>query len=135
MDMDSIFPEVGVIPTIVVVLTIAIVFQTSGLWVTMIIAGAFAALFTRSVLKSGIAGFLGVAGAWGIILVCLSITAQALDIANFFISLLGLTGLGWVVFIIIVLIGGMLGASGAIVLRSFIELIASINTREGIDNE
>ncbi len=114
---------VSIIPTVIIVTIVGFALQLSGVWITMILAGMFGALFTRSHLKSFIAGFFGVAAAWGILYLYLSITAQAVEVAEFFIGLLGLTGMGWLVFVISMLFGGLLGGFGGGLGRSFYELI------------
>ncbi len=57
------------------------------------------------------------------ILLVLTITSQASVVAEFFSGLLGLTGLGWLVMVISVLVGALLGAFGGLLGRSVYELI------------
>ncbi len=121
--LDDIFPHFN-FPTLVLVLTvIAIALQLSGAWVTMLIAGALGALLTRRHRSAFFAGFIGVAIAWTAIFVYLSLTAQAFVIAEFFIGLLGLTGLGWLVIVISILLGALLGGFSGLLGRSVIELV------------
>jgi len=110
--IDDTFPDVGFIPTVIIVTIVGLALQLSGAWITMLLAGMFGALFTRTYLKSFLAGFFGTAAAWGILYLYLSLTAQASAIAEFFIGLLGLTGMGWLVFVIAMLFGGLLGGFG-----------------------
>jgi hypothetical protein len=44
-------------------------------------------------------------------------------IADFFLGQLGLTGMGWLVFVISCLIGGFLGGFGGLLGRSVIEIV------------
>ncbi len=121
--LDYLFPHFN-FPTLVLVITgIAIILQFSGAWVTMLIAGALGALFTRRHRTAFFAGFIGVAIAWTVIFVYLSLTAQALVIAEFFIGLLGLSGMGWLVIVISVLLGALLGGFGGLLGRSVVELV------------
>lgn len=128
--IDDTFPDVGFIPTIVIVTVIGIILQLTGAWFTMLIAGAIGALFTRSYLKSFLAGFIGVSIAWIVLYVYLILTAQASEIAEFFIGLLGLTGMGWLVFVIGTLLGGLLGGFGGGFGRSLIELIDVLSSHK-----
>ena len=121
--LDDIFPHFN-FPTLVLVLTvIALALQLSGAWVTMIIAGALGALLTRRHRTAFLAGFIGVAIAWTAIFVYLSLTTQAMAIAEFFIGLLGLSELGWLVIVISVLLGALLGGFGGLLGRSVVELV------------
>lgn len=120
--IDDIFPDVGTIPAMIIVVVIGIVLQLSGQWMLMLVAGGFAGLFTRRHRYSFIAGFVGVAIAWTGIFLYLIVTAQALAIADFFISLLGISG-GVLVIVISVILGALLGGFGGLLGRSLIELI------------
>ncbi|MDF1540171.1 MAG: hypothetical protein P1Q69_14855, partial [Candidatus Thorarchaeota archaeon] len=124
--IDDIFPDIGVVPTTIVVAVIAIALQLSGAWITMLIAGVIGALFTRDSVRAFLAGLFGVAAGWGILYVYLIMTAQAAAIAEFFIGLLGLSGMGWLVFVIGALLGGFLGGFGGLLGRSIIDLIDEI---------
>ena len=121
--LDDIFPHFN-FPTLVLVITvIAIVLQLSGVWMTMLIAGALGALLARRHRTSFFAGFIGVAIAWSAIFIYLSLTTQALAIAEFFIGLLGLSGLGWLVIVISIILGALLGGFGGLLGRSVVELV------------
>ena len=123
---DDIFPDIGVIPTTIVVAIVAIALQLSGAWITMLIAGVIGALFTRDSVRAFLAGLFGVAAGWGILYAYLIVTAQAAAIAEFFIGLLNLSGMGWLVFVIGALLGGLLGGFGGLVGRQIIQLIDAI---------
>jgi hypothetical protein len=112
--IDDIFPDIGFLPALVLTIVFGIVFQIGGNWMLMFFAGALGALFVR---------FLGIGLAWALLFVYLSITAQAMAVANMFIGLLGLEGLGAVVIVISVLIGALLGGFGGMLGRSLFELI------------
>ena len=128
--LDDIFPHFN-FPTLVLVLTmIALALQLSGAWVIMIIAGALGALLTRRHRTAFFGGFISVAIAWTAIFVYLSLTAQAMAIAEFFIGLLGLSGLGWLVIVISVLLGALLGGFGGLLGRSVVELVDELMPSE-----
>jgi len=121
--IDNTFPELGVLPALVLTIVFGIVFQLAGNWMLMLFAGALGALFVRRIRKAFLIGFLGVGLAWSILFVYLSITAQAMAVANIFIGLLGLEGLGALVIVISVLIGALLGGFGGMLGRALYEFI------------
>lgn len=121
--IDKIFPDIGFLPAMIIVLVIGMALQLTGAWMTMIIAGAFGGLFTRRHRLSFLSGLLGVGLAWTFLFIYLSATAHAIEIADFFISQLGLSGMGALVIVISVVIGAFLGGFGGLLGRSFIELI------------
>ena len=121
--LDYMFPHFN-FPTLILVTTvIAVILQFSGAWVTMLVAGALGALLTRRHRTAFFGGFISVAVAWTVIFVYLSLTTQAMAIAEFFIGLLGLSGLGWLVIVISVLLGAFLGGFGGLLGRSVVELV------------
>ncbi len=121
--IDDVFPALGFFPTLIIVIVVGIALQLSGAWITMLIAGVLGSLFTRRHRHSFLAGLLGVGIAWGLIFAYLAATAQAMAIADFFISQLGLSGMGWLVIVISVLLGALLGGFGGLLGRSVVELI------------
>ncbi len=133
MRLEDTFPSLGILPTIIVVTVIAIALQLSGVWVTMLVAGAFAGLFTRRTRCAFISGFTGVALAWFILFVYLILTSQALAIAGFFIGLLGISG-GWIVITISVVIGGLLGGFGGVLGRALFELVDELSNSMSVED-
>ncbi|MFW9918305.1 MAG: hypothetical protein ACFFED_01785 [Candidatus Thorarchaeota archaeon] len=125
MRIDDTFPSLPLFPTIIVIAVLAAALQLSGVWATMLIAGVFAGLFTRTHRKAFIAGFAGVALAWTAIFIHRIISAQAMEIATFFIGLLGLS-IGWLVIVISVILGAMLGGFGGFLGRALIEMVDEI---------
>lgn len=121
--IDEIVPELGFFPALIIVIVLGIALELSGVWMTMIIAGALGALFVRRHRRAFLAGFLGVGISWTVLFLVLTMTSQASVVAEFFIGLLGLTGLGWLVMVISVLVGALLGAFGGLLGRSVYELI------------
>lgn len=121
--IDDTIPDIGFLPALVITIVIGIALQLTGDWKLMLIAGALGALFVRRIRKAFLIGFLGVGLAWSLLFVYLSMTAQAMTVANFFISLLGLDGLGALVIVISVLIGALLGGFGGMLGRALYEFI------------
>lgn len=121
--IDDTIPELRFLPALVITIVFGIVFQLAGNWMLMLFAGAIGALFVRRIRRAFLNGFLGIGLAWGLLFVYLAVTAQAMAVANVFIGLLGLEGLGFIVIIISVLFGAMLGGFGGMLGRALYELI------------
>lgn len=121
--IDDTVPELSFLPALVITIVFGLVFQLAGSWMLMLIAGALGALFVRRIRKAFLIGFLGVGLAWSLLFVYLVTTSQAMDVANIFIGLLGLDGLGIIVIVISVLIGALLGGFGGMLGRTLYELI------------
>ena len=121
--IDDIIPDIGFFPALIVAIALSAALQLGGSWFAMLVAGALGSMFVRRHRIAFLVGFLGVMIAWFFLFVYLILTAQAMAIANFFISLLGLTGMGFLVIVISCLLGGLLGGFGALFGRSLIELI------------
>lgn len=128
--IDDIFPNLGFLPALIIVVVLGIVFQLTGAWETMLIVGVFGGLFTRRHRHSFLVGLLGVAIAWTAFFAFLSATANAMAVAEFFIGLLGLSGMGWLVIVISVLLGAFLGGFGGLFGRSLVELIDGLTPDE-----
>ncbi|RDE15909.1 MAG: hypothetical protein C4K49_05535 [Candidatus Thorarchaeota archaeon] len=121
--IDDIFPSLKLVPAIIIATIFAIVLELSGSWVTMLIAGILGSLFTRTSKRAFLVGFVGVAIAWTLLFAYLSFSASALEIADFFIGLLGLSGMGMLVIVISVLLGALLGGFGGLLGRNAVQLI------------
>lgn len=121
--IDDIFPDIGLVAALIITTVIAAALQLGGSWFAMLVAGAIGSLFVRRHRFAFLVGFMGVFLGWLILYVYLIATAQALVIADFFLGLLGLSGLGWLVIAIGCLLGGLLGGFGGLFGRSLIEFI------------
>jgi hypothetical protein len=121
--LDDTIPDIGFIGALVLTIVFGVALQLAGNWILMLIAGALGALFVRRIRIAFLVGFLGIGLAWSILFIYLSITAQAMAVADIFIGLLGLSGLGILVIVISVLIGALLGGFGAMLGRSLYEMI------------
>jgi len=121
--IDDTIPNIGFFAALVITIVFGIALQLAGDWKLMFIAGALGALFVRRIRTAFFVGFLGIGLAWTIIFVYLIVNAQAMAVANMFIGLLGLEGLGALVIAISILIGALLGGFGGMLGRALYELI------------
>ncbi|TFH10706.1 MAG: hypothetical protein E4H14_02055 [Candidatus Thorarchaeota archaeon] len=121
--IDDTIPDIGFLAALVITIVFGLAFQLAGDWKLMLIAGALGALFVRRIRKAFLVGFLGVGIAWGILFAYLALTAQAMAVADIFIGLLGLSGLGALVIVISILIGALLGGFGGMLGRALYELL------------
>ncbi len=128
--IDDMIPRYGFVSSLLVVITLGVLLQLSLSWITMPLVGLVGALFTRRHKRSFYLGFLGVSIAWSIIFAYLSVSGRALITADFFISMVGLSGMGWLVIVISVIIGGLLGGFGGLVGRSLVEVVDEITNQE-----
>lgn len=120
--IDEILPDLKFVPALVITVVIAAALQLSGSWIAMLLAGVLGSLLVRRHRTAFLVGFFGVFLGWLVLYVYLIVTAQALVIADFFVSLLGFSGLGGLVIVIGCLIGGLLGGFGALFGRSLVEM-------------
>jgi hypothetical protein len=129
--IDDTIPDIGFLAALVITIVFSLALQFAGDWKLMLIAGALGALFVRRIRKAFLVGFLGVGLAWTILFVYLTLTTQAMAVANIFIGLLDLEGLGAVVIVISVLIGALLGGFGGILGRALYEFIDEFLPSDG----
>jgi len=129
--IDDTIPDIGFLAALVITIVFGLALQLAGDWKLMLIAGALGALFVRRIRKAFLVGFLGVGLAWSILFVYLTLASQAMVVANIFIGLLGLEGLGAVVIVISVLIGALLGGFGGILGRALYEFIDEFLPSDG----
>ena len=121
--IDDTVPELKFLPALVITIIFGIALQLAGDWKLMLIAGALGALFVRRIRKAFFVGFFGIGLAWSILFVYLTLTAQAMDVANVFIGLLGLYGMGALVIVISVFLGALLGGFGGMLGRALFEFV------------
>ena len=121
--IDDTIPDIGFLAALVITIVFGLALQLAGDWKLMLIAGALGALFVRRIRNAFLVGFLGIGIAWGILFAYLSLAAQAMAVADIFIGLLGLSGLGILVIVISVLLGALLGGFGGILGRALYEFI------------
>lgn len=129
--IDDTIPNIGFLAALVITIVFGIVLQLAGDWKLMFIAGALGALFVRRIRNAFFVGFLGIGLAWIIIFVYLIVNTQAIAVANMFIGLLGLEGLGALVIAISVLIGALLGGFGGMLGRALYEFIDEFLPSDG----
>ena len=121
--IDDTIPDIGFLAALVITIVFGLALQLAGDWKLMLIAGALGALFVRRIRKAFLVGFLGIGIAWSILFAYLAITAQAMAVADIFIGLLDLSGLGALGIVISVLIGALLGGFGGMLGRALYELL------------
>lgn len=133
--IDDIIREQSQAITLIIVIVLGIVFQLLAGWPMMIIVGIIGALLVRRHRIAFAIGFLGITISWIIIFVYLIVVGHALEIANFFVSLLGLNNMGGLLIAISCTIGGLLGGMGGLLGRSIIEVIDEIISRKTATGE
>ncbi|MFX1330389.1 MAG: hypothetical protein ACFE9W_02435 [Promethearchaeota archaeon] len=121
--------ETGIYHGYIFTFLLALPLQLIGHWSLMIMAGIAGGVTVKKFRDAFIAGFLGVGTAWAIIFLILNTFAHAYDIGEFFAAFIGLPGFGHVIVSISILIGGLLGASGAIIGRAITELLEDVRPR------
>lgn len=126
---ENVFVKTGIVHGYLFCTLLALVLQVTGFWILMIPAGIVGGLFTKRLAHAFIAGFLGVAVAWSILFFIQNTFAQAYVVAEFFASLIGMSGAGrWIVSLSI-LLGGLLGGSGGLVGRAMVELVEEFTSK------
>ena len=129
--LDKVFKDLGFAPALVIVIVLAIALQLSGVWATMLIAGAFGGFFTRRYLRAFLVGFLGVGIAWSVMFTYLVVTTPAIAIASFFVGLLGLSkDFGVAVIVIAIVVGTLLGGFGCVLGRAVVELVEPLGAKK-----
>ncbi|NVM53838.1 MAG: hypothetical protein HWN66_09065 [Candidatus Helarchaeota archaeon] len=84
-------------------------------WILMVAAGFLGGFLVKKAGKGFLAGFLGVLVAWLVYFLIFSFIGPIWEFANVLAGLFGLTGMGFVVIILsLVLIGGLIGGLGAL---------------------
>ena len=102
---------------------LGLLLQISFHWPAMIIAGVVAGFFVKRHRHAFYAGFFGVTVAWSILYATHVDFFQAYEIAEFFATLIGLPGFGRSIVSIGILLGGLLGGTGALVGFSVADII------------
>lgn len=118
----GIFEQYNLLKTflLTLLLTIPLLYLIS--WPGCIIAAAIGGFFTRRFSRAALVGFLAGLTAWGI-LVGIHAALGGLAVLELFGAIAGLSGMGEVLAIIIVLIGGLLGLSGSLLGNAIFSLI------------
>ncbi|MHA2033434.1 MAG: hypothetical protein ACW99Q_29020 [Candidatus Kariarchaeaceae archaeon] len=92
-------------------------------WIFLFITSALAGLIMNRAKAGVLAGALSVFFTFLIFLLYRIFTGPALAVLDLFIGLVGLSGFGWLVFIIILILGFLIGASGGFLGASVSELV------------
>lgn len=102
---------------------VALPLQLLGLWYLMPLAGAIGGALTRRARYAFIAGFMGVGGLWGLLYTILNEYFLLYEIADVVAIYIGFPFEGRWLVSLGTLLGGLLGGTGAITGRLFVELI------------
>ncbi len=121
--------------SLMIVIIIGIALQFLAGWPMMIIVGIIGALLVRRHRTAFAVGFVGITLSWLIIFAYLISVGHALEIANFFVGLLGLNNMGGVLIAISCIIGGLLAGMGGLLGRSIVEFIDEIIAGKAIEGE
>ena len=78
----------------------------------MFVSAFISGLFATRIRLGALYGSLTIFLTYLILLVFIFLTSPALDILNIFIGIVGLSGMGWLVAIIILILGLLIGATG-----------------------
>ena len=81
-------------------------------WQLLSISAILAGLFATSTKKGLLYGICSVLAVYGLFLTILLFTTPTMQIMNIFIGIVGLTGMGWIVLLITLLIGFFVGLTG-----------------------
>lgn len=92
-------------------------------WILMVVAGFMGGFLIKSSGLGFLAGFLGVLGSWLIYFIIYMFQGPFLDFANLVASVLGLGELGFVVILLALIIGGVIGGLGGLNGHFIAELI------------
>jgi len=120
---EKYFHDTGIGHSYLITTLFALGLQLLGHWGLMILAGACACIYVKRHLHAFIAGFLGMATAWSILFLILVQFSQAYVVAELFATLIGVPGFGRFIVSLSILLGGLLGGSGALVGYSILDLV------------
>lgn len=98
--------------SIIVALCLTMILTTIPVWQLVIIPGIIAGFFNKNMKRAILAGLIGVFAAWIIYILHGLITRNVYIILDQFGALIISTGYGWLLLIIIILMGAIFGALG-----------------------
>jgi hypothetical protein len=127
--------ETGISHSFLITIPVAVLLQFSGYWQLMILAGMLGGVFVKRHIHAFIAGFLGVAVAWSFLFVVLVAISQAYVVGEVFATLIGMAGFGRFIVSISILIGGLLGGTGALVGYSIKDLVMEYRIQDSKTKE
>ncbi len=108
--------------TFLLTLILTVVFLYLLSWPGCLLAAAIGGFFTLRYSRAAIMGFLAGLTAWGI-LVGIHAAFGGIAVLELFGAIAGLTGMGEILVVIIVLIGGLLGLAGSLLGNAIFTLI------------
>jgi hypothetical protein len=92
-------------------------------WILMVVAGFVGGFMIKSSGLGFLAGFLGVLGSWLIYFIIYMFQGPFLEFSNLLASVLGLGELGFVVILLALIVGGVIGGLGGLNGHFIAELI------------
>ena len=122
--------------SIIIALCLTMILTTIPVWQLVIIPGIIAGFFNKSMKRAMVAGLIGVFAAWIIYILHGLITRNVYSILDQFGALIISTGYGWLLLVIIILMGAIFGALGGgfgygllMTIKFYIEKESSRDTR------
>ena len=123
----------GIAHCTLVSLVLGVMLQVSLQWPAMIIAGAIGSVFVKRHRHAFIGGFWGVALAWCVFLFIQVNFFNGYEVAEIFASEIGAAGFGRIFTSLSLLLGGILGGTGALVGFSVVDLIQEYRSKSTSD--
>ncbi|MFX1563265.1 MAG: hypothetical protein ACFFDP_08150 [Promethearchaeota archaeon] len=109
----DIFERYNMVKTFLLILVLTILLLYLLGWPGCILAAAIGGFFTRSFTRAALTGFLAGLIAW-LIPIAILLPLGGLAVLDLFGAIAGLEGMGFILAIIILLIGGLLGLVGSL---------------------
>jgi hypothetical protein len=122
------FKQHNLVKTFLLTLVLTVVFLYLLSWPGCLLAAAIGGFFTQRYSRAAIVGFLAGLTAWGI-LVGIHAAFGGIAVLELFGAIAGLTGMGEILAVIIVLIGGLLGLSGSLLGNAIFAIIEPYATK------
>lgn len=124
------FKQYNLVKTFLLTLILTVVFLYLLSWPGCLLAAVIGGFFTLRYSRAAIMGFLAGLSAWGI-LVGIHAAFGGIAVLELFGAIAGLTGMGEILAVIIVLIGGLLGLSGSLLGNAIFALIEPYVSKSG----
>lgn len=128
--MEIIEKEKYFLLSILVGAVLAGILSLIPLWHLVLIAGILAGLLNRTMKKGTLSGAAGVCVCWLIIMIYGMVTINAYTLMDQFGALLIGPGFGWLIFIIVLLVGTLFGALGGAIGSAVMIIIKGYETSE-----
>jgi hypothetical protein len=120
--------------SIFIAILLAGILSLIPLWQLVIIAGIFAGFLNKSMKRGTLSGAIGVFIFWLIFIVFHIVAINAYSLLDQFGALLISTGFGWLILIIILLVGTLLGALGGTIGSGLLMLLKGTESSENVES-